>query len=177
MKFSNNKKKRKGYTLIELTVVLVLVVLIATTLVSMLSQQVQFYTWWNTQKFIAEDAPLTNTLVVRLLAKADNGKIYTDKATALAGGAGVTANGTVLLLDFAQADGATIHTLIEYDSAEEELRYNILNAAGSAVDSSWVITSGVANASFDLLADGVSYQFTLTGPYGGQLTFATSPSI
>jgi prepilin-type N-terminal cleavage/methylation domain-containing protein len=39
----NIQKYRQGYTLIELSVVMVLVMLIASTLVGLLTQQVQFF--------------------------------------------------------------------------------------------------------------------------------------
>lgn len=169
-------KKRKGYTLIELTVVLVLVMLIASSTLALFSQQVQFLNWWNTQKFIGEDAPFANSMIVRVFSKADAFKIYADRATALGGtGQGVTTGGGVIMLGFSQADGSKDYGLIEYDATNDKVDYHVLNDTASAVTSSWTIVSEVANASFEVV--GGVMQLTLTGPYGGQVTYAANPSL
>jgi len=168
-------RRPTGFTLVELSVVFVLVVLIASALVTMLKQQVQFSTWWNTQKFIVEDAPLANNMVVRVFGKADAFKIYSDKTAALAGGAGTTANGTAMLVGYSQGDGSKKFGLVEFDGATNELKYNVLNDAGSGVVSSWTIAGGVSAASFDVVNS--TMQLTLTGPYGGQVTYAATPSL
>ncbi|MFD2159488.1 prepilin-type N-terminal cleavage/methylation domain-containing protein [Rubritalea tangerina] len=175
MKLFKHRRTRLGYTLIELSVVLVLVVLISSTLVSMLNQQVSFYSWWNTQKFIAEDAPLTNSMVVRVFSKADDIEIFADRTSALTGGNGVVIDGEVILLGFLQGDGSKKYGMIEYDGDEDELVYNVLNDAGNGVISSWTIATGIADASFDVVNS--VHQLTLTGPYGGQVTYATTPTL
>jgi prepilin-type N-terminal cleavage/methylation domain-containing protein len=144
-------KKRKGYTLIELSVVLVLIVMIAGILVSMLSQQVQFYTWWNTQKFIAEDAPLANNIVVRLFAKADT----------------FSSNGSSMTLGFVEADGITRYGVISHAGSTLQYSYND--------QASWDIVRGVPEVNFNTVGD--TLQFTMTGPYGGQVTYAATPAL
>ncbi|PQJ27557.1 prepilin-type N-terminal cleavage/methylation domain-containing protein [Rubritalea profundi] len=150
-------KRRKGYTLIELSVVLVLVVLIASTLVSMLSQQVQFYTWWNTQRFIAEEAPLANNIVVRLFAKADTFRTVTN------------AGATSMQLGFVQNNGTTLYGVISYNAGTSSLQYSYDGGAA------WNIASGLSAANFNTV--GNTLQFTLTGPYGGQVTYAATPAL
>ncbi|WP_018970146.1 prepilin-type N-terminal cleavage/methylation domain-containing protein [Rubritalea marina] len=169
-------KKRKGYTLIELTVVMVLVMLIATATLGLFQQQIQFLNWWNTQKFIGEDAPFANSMIVRVFSKADEFKIYADQATALGGtGVGTTAGGAVIMLGFSQADGSKDYGLIAYDAANDRVDFHVLNATATGIDSSWTIVSGVANASFDVV--GGVMQLQLTGSYGGQVTYAANPSL
>lgn len=165
----------KGYTLVELSVVMVLVILIASTLVTMLSQQVQFFKWWKTQDFIAEDAPLTNAMVVRLFAKADAFRIHSTKDGALAGTGGVTADGTAMLLGFTEGDGTKRKGVIWFDG-DNSLWYGTVNADDTMPDgNTWRIASGIAAATFAVVDS--TMQLTLTGPYGGQLTYAATPSL
>ena len=155
MKSFKSVKKAKGYTLIELTVVFVLVILIASTLTSMLSQQVQFYTWWNTQRFIAEEAPLANNIVVRLFARADSFRTITTDGV------------DTMQLGFVNDAGATTYGVISYNAGALQYSYNGTPA--------WNIASGLSSASFNTVAD--TLQFTLTGPYGGQVTYAATPAL
>lgn len=177
--FRKIAKKKRGFTLIELSVVMILVVMISTTLGTMLSQQLQFFRWWHTQKFIAEDAPLINSLFVRIYSNADAFRIHSTKAGALAGTGGATADGAAMLLGFSQPDGTTAYGVVEYDSAAQKLLYNNVTVDAATGDrsqgSQWTIASGVADASFDIVDS--TMQLTMTGPYGGQITYAATPSL
>lgn len=187
-----NYKKRKGYTLIELSVVMVLVVMIASSLTAMLKQQVQFFVWWDSQKFIAEEAPLINSLVVRVFSNADAFRLHDTTANALINAGGVTAGATCMVLGFAQADGSKEYGLIEFDAVNGELWFNTLevsaagglavavDAAGSAIR--WKIASGIDTADFSVvndpaLGDNGMMNLTLTGPYGGEVTYAATPAL
>ncbi|MEO1857999.1 MAG: hypothetical protein ABGY95_11645 [Rubritalea sp.] len=121
----------------------------------MLSQQVQFYTWWNTQKFIAEEAPLANNIVVRLFAKADTFRIETDAEGA-----------STMHLGFI-GDNGTTYGVVSYNAGVLEYSYD----GGS----SWNIISGLSAADFYTVAD--TLQFKLTGPYGGEITYAAAPAL
>jgi len=162
MKSSKFKQNSKGYTLIELSVVLVLIVLIASTLTSMLTQQVQFYTRWNTQRFIAEEAPLANNIVVRLFAKADTFRVVNNK----------------MVLGFVQDDGTTRYGELSYaapaaPSTLGSLEYSYNNGVDAPV--AWDVARGISSAAFNRV--GNTLQFTLTGPYGGQVTYAATPAL
>lgn len=178
-KFRKQTNRKRGFTLIELSVVMVLVVIISSTLTAMLGQQLQFFKWWHTQKFIAEDAPLINSLVVRIYSNADAFRIHSTKTGALAGTGGTQADGEAMLLGFSQANGETAYGIIEYDLANEKLIYNnVIVDAATGVKSQggqWTIASGVADASFDIVDK--TMQLTMTGPYGGQITYAATPSL
>lgn len=175
MKISTKDKTSKGFTLIELSIVMILVILIAGSLVTMMRQQVLFFKWWNTQNFIAEEAPLINSAVVRIFSNANNFTIFSDLNAITTQQAGVTADGDAILLIFSQPDGSSARGAIVFDSTEGELVYNNLNATGTSVTSSWVIARGIEDASFDVVAD--TMQLTLKGPYGGELTYAATPTL
>lgn len=172
----NRQRARKGYTLIELSVVMVLVMLIASTLVAMLTQQTQFFRWWKTQDFIAEDAPLTNAMVVRLFAQADAFRIHRNRSSAMDGTNGVTAGGRAMLLGFTEGDGTKRKGVIWYARATGALWYGVVNEDDTMPNRNrWIIASGISDATFSVVNG--TMQITLTGPYGGQLTYAATPSL
>lgn len=170
------KRQKKGYTLIELSVVIVLVVLIASTLTSMLSQQLQFFKWWNTQKFIAEDAPLANNMVVRLFSNADVFRVHSTKAGAVAGTGGTTAGGSAVCLSYAQPGGGREYGVLYHDSTNQTIEYAKLTG-GNAITAGdeWTLVSGIPSTSFDVV-DGI-LAMTLTGPYGGEVTYYANSSL
>lgn len=170
---------RRAYTLIELSVVMVLVMLVASTLTTMLHQQLNFFGWLNTQNFLVEKAPVTNNMMVRILSQADAFRIHTSKADALSDINGVTANGSVLVLGFSQPDGSREYGLVEFSKASGkntgEIRYYTLNQAGDTSVSSWRVSSGIADVKFGI-TNGVLIM-ELTCPYGGKIKYAASSSL
>ena len=170
MKSFKIPRKNKGYTLIELTVVLVLVMLIAATLVTMLTQQLQFYAWWNTQRFIAEEAPIANNIIVRLFSKADSFRTLPDPN----GGAP-----TAMQLGFVDANGgATTYGVLSYVAPVAPATLGSLQYAydnGIIAPVAWNVASGLSGALFETV--GNTLQFTLTGPYGGEVTYAATPAL
>lgn len=170
---------RRGFTLIEMTVVIVLAVLIASTGTMMMSQQVSFYKWLNAQSFVLEEAPIANSLVVRIMSQADAFRIHGTTADALADINGLTANGKVLVVGFAQPNGDKEYGLIEFTTqagaATGSLKFHKLNTAGTSIVSSWTITNGAANVDFSF-QNGILIM-DMTGPYGAQIQYAASSSL
>lgn len=175
----NGGSRCRGYTLIELSVVMILVILISSTLVSMLAQQTQFFRWWQTQDFIAEEAPLTNAMVVRLFSNADAFRIHDTQANAILDAGGTTAGGAAMTLGFTEPDGTKIKGILWFIPGTTELWYGVFNAAGNAVPAgnTWRVARGIdtANSSFSVVSG--TMQLTLTGPFGGQVTYAATPSL
>lgn len=177
-------KKAKGYTLIELSVVIVLVMMIAATLISMLNQQVQYRNWWNTQKFIAEEAPTVNNIIVRLFSQADAFRVHKDKAQALAESSGDNAGSAVLLGYAIPGQSGVANSkqwgLIEYNSTAQTLEYSSVayDASGVlAASETWTMASGIARAVFAVNSTTGIFSITLNGPYGGEVTYSVTPSL
>ncbi|WP_159434930.1 PilW family protein [Rubritalea squalenifaciens] len=170
---------RKGYTLIELVVVMMLGLLLATTSTMMLSQQVNFYTMLNSQKFVLEEAPVANSMMVRILSQADAFRIHGSQADALSDTNGLVANGSTMVIGFAQPDGSREFGLIEFTKADGAstgtLKFHKLSPDASTIISSWTITGGASNVTFGI-QNGILIM-TLTGPYGGQIQYAASSSL
>lgn len=172
-------KLRRAYTLIEISVVLVLIMLVASTLTTMLHQQLNFVTWLNSQNFLVEKAPITNNMMVRILSQADAFRIHNSKEDALSDVNGVTSGGSVLVLGFSQPDGSREYGLVEFSRESGnntgEIRYYTLNQAGDTSVSSWRVSSGIADVQFGI-TNGVLIM-ELTGPFGGTIKYAASSSL
>jgi len=170
---------KRGFTLIEMGVVLILSLLIASTSVTMLNQQVNFYQWLNSQNFLLQEAPVTNSLVVRILSQADAFRIHATQAEALSDTNGLTTGGQVLVVGFSQPDGSQRYGILQFQrdvgDATGVLSYSPLNEAGTAVNSTWTVTSGAADIEFGI--DNGILIITMTGPYGGELTYAATSSL
>lgn len=170
---------RRAYTLIEMTVIMLLAMLIATTSTTMMSQQASFYSRLSAQKFVLEEAPIANSMMVRILSQADAFKIHANRAQALAGTNGLVANGSTLVIGFAQPDGSREFALIDFTIAAGDntgaLQFHKLSEDASTIVSSWTITSGASNVTFGI-QNGILIM-NLTGPYGGSIQYAASSSL
>jgi len=180
---------RRGFTLIEMTVVLVLAAVVAFASTMMLNQQVNFYRWLTAQNFILQEAPVANNLVVRILSQADAFRIHNNRADALSDTNGLTTGGTSLVIGFAKPDGTRQFGLIEFNivpgDATGVLTYTSLVRPpivtptvlpDLVVDSEWIITTGAANVTFGIDANGVLVM-DMTGPKGGNIQYAASSSL
>ncbi|WP_346189962.1 hypothetical protein [Rubritalea halochordaticola] len=153
--------------------------MIAATSTTMISQQVSFYSRLSAQKFVLEEAPIANSMMVRILSQADAFRIHGSRANALADTNGLVANGTVLVVGFAQPDGSREFGLIEFTrdpaASTGDLVFSKLSEDASTVVSSWTITGGASNVTFGI-QNGILIM-NMTGPNGGNIQYAASSSL
>lgn len=171
--------RRRGFTLLELTVTIAFGLAIASAGMMMLTQQITVIRILNEQTFLLEDAPRINQSLSSLLGRADAVRVHTSFADALADRNAVTQDGTVLVAAFRDIDETTVFGIITFESDEElgRLSYYIFDPAGATPvlgTPSWSISRRVSDANFSLV-DGL-FQIALAGPDNEQLTYTISPN-
>lgn len=142
----------KGLTLLELTVVLVIGLMIATITLVLFNNQLAAFSVLRTQNFMIREAPQINSILNRLVSRADS--LHLDKD-----------NPKITLTFIDPADNTATTADIEF--ADQVLTY-------TSGDNSWDISTSVANVSFAVDSTGV-LRTTLTGPNAGQITYSTTP--
>lgn len=168
---------RRGFTLIEATVVMLLVFLISSISLAMLNQQFLFYQTLQRQNFLVQEAPVINGLLSRILSQADAFRLHANEAQALDQSGAVIAGGNTILLGYAQADGSRNYGMITFVAPADgqttgELIYtNITDISTETTSDSWVISSQVANAAFAIDGDGI-LTLTLGDQFQSQVTYA-----
>ena len=175
------KRSPRGFTLLELTMVMMLAMAIATATMSLMQQQISFLRISKAQNFLVEEAPEVNNAISKLMGHADAFRIHTTFSTALAGSNAVTDDGTILVLGFTNPQtGAKDFGLITFESDGDDNYlgyYNVDQFGAPPIEGNpdWIISRRVNAANF-FVENGV-FRMTLTGPSGETITYSGTPRL
>jgi prepilin-type N-terminal cleavage/methylation domain-containing protein len=172
-----SRKKQSGFTLIEMTLALALSLGISATVVAILRQQVSFARITANFQFLCQDAPQVNSLLSRILQKADSYSIYENRADAMSATAAVQTGGRALRLRFRNPDDTETHAVVAFESINGISRLNYYHRASGQTawptDPSWVISSRPTLV--DFANDTGILLITMTGPNGEQIIYGGNP--
>lgn len=160
---------RQGFTLMEVSTAMGLMVMLSGALVVMLQQHLSFMGMAQRQTFLAKEAPQIGNILGRIFQQADHYFIYADRAGALGGATPVIQNGGAVRLFFKTSSQTTQERLIvaEADSSGTSLRLYAAQTDGT--ETSWLICKGLQGAAFH--ANEGILTATLTGPNGESITY------
>ncbi|MCF6237751.1 MAG: hypothetical protein L3J79_02890 [Candidatus Marinimicrobia bacterium] len=165
--------RRKGFTLIEITMYLAMSMVLSATLLLMLQSHFTFMRVLSSFEFIRDDAPQINVVLTEVFGKATSYRIYNTTSNARFGGAGVTSGGKAVVLNFRNPDGTQGSSIIGLDTTAGNTSLNFYNydlVAGSwPASPSWTISEQVADVDFSI--DQGIMLVTLTGPRNEQITY------
>ncbi len=170
---SPRQRKRRGFTLVELTLVMSLGVVVGALLMAVVNQQLAFLRIYGAQNFLSNEAPLISVHVSRIIAKADRYRLHASLDEALAGTNPRLTASPVLVLNFQQPDGTVRGTILSFEDGEDgpALRYYVVpEGAAALVEPEWTVTRRAENISFSV-ESGV-LRMTLEGPAGEQITYS-----
>ena len=167
------RKRRCGYTLVELTLAVGLALGVSGAVVGVLTQHSTFMRILSQFDFLRDDAPQINNVMSRLTGQAVSYRIYADKADAFANTSAVNTGGTALRLIFRNPNGVIDQTVIAFENVGGEDRLNLYQHNGSwPAQATWTITSKASNVTF---ADSTGIlEMTLTGPQAEQITYSAT---
>ncbi|MBK1789581.1 hypothetical protein [Persicirhabdus sediminis] len=173
-----------GMTLVELTIVIGMMVLLAGLGMGLLSQQVTMAGIIKERNFLVSKAPQVNNMLGRVIQRADRFMIFDDIPAAQAGTQG-SASGNALVLVFRDAVGnkqfGMIAAELNKSSGEVELNY-YFNGSGRPGDKPlWKIAGWNAPANGE---NGVTFEMfsgvletRLVGPLNEEIVYAASAAL
>lgn len=175
--------RKKGFTLIELTVVIVFGIALSSAGMLLLQQQIRTVRRLDVQEFILREAPKINSTLSSLLGQADAIRLHTSFQDAVNDTNPVLSNGTVLVAAYRNIDNSTSFGIISFDTNSNgvnALNYYILDRTSGATtltqgSPSWTISGSDLNGASFNLVQGL-FQFTLIGPSNEQITYTISPN-
>jgi hypothetical protein len=163
---------RRGFTLIELTIAMVLGIAIGGMVISLFNQQLVFLNLYRSQSFLTEEAPLISLNVSRIIGKADRFRLHDSLDDALAGSNPRLTASPVVVLNFRQPDGTMRATILSFEDRGNgpALYHYVVPVTGVLGAPQWFISNKPANVWFTI-EQGV-LRMTLTGPAGEQITYS-----
>ncbi len=166
------KPHRRAFTLIELSVSIMLGLATGSMVLALFNQQIAFLKMFKTQSFLTEEAPLISMYVSRLIGKADRFRLHDSVTDALAGtNARLTAS-PVVLLNYRQPDGVMRATILSFENRGSgmALYYYVVPTTGVLGTPEWAVTKAASNISFTM-EQGV-LRMKLTGPNSEEITYS-----
>ncbi|MFU8894396.1 MAG: hypothetical protein ACNA8L_12300 [Luteolibacter sp.] len=164
--------KRRGLTLVELTLAMGMGMMIAAMLMALFNQQMAFLRVFGIQNFLNEEAPLVSMHVTRLIGKSDRYRLHDNLDDALANRNPRLENAPVLLMNFRQPDGSVRASILAFETRNERqaLYYHLVPESGALPEPEWFVTDRVADVLFSIEA-GI-LRMRLTGQSGEQITYS-----
>ena len=168
------RKIRRAFTIVEMTVVMMMGMMIGTMVLAIFNQQLAFLRIFRVQSFVTEEAPMISLYMSRMISKADRFRLHDSIADALSGSNPRTTSSPVCVLNFRQPDGGMRATILAFEevNGEDVLNYYVVPETGPLTTAEWSITNRVENVEF-FMEQGI-LRTRLTGPEGEQLTYSGS---
>jgi type II secretory pathway pseudopilin PulG len=165
-------KRRRGYTLVELTLAIGLSLGVSGAIVGVLTQHSNFMRILSEFDFLRDDAPQINSVMSRLSGQAVSYRLYASKSDAFDNINAVNTGGTALRLIFRNPNGVIDQTVVAFEAINDgELNLYQFNG-GWPADKTWTITSKATGVTF---ADTSGIlEMTLTGPRSEQITYSAT---
>lgn len=166
------KRIRRGFTILELTVAIMVGMTVGATILAMLNQQVAFLKIFRAQSFLNEEAPIISSHVSKLLANAERFRLHASISDALSGSNPRLTDSPVLVLNFRQPDGSVRAGILSFENRGQgnALYYYVVPVSGILSTPQWAVTTKPTNVSFSV-ESGI-LRTRLTGPAGEELTFS-----
>jgi hypothetical protein len=166
------KRMRRGFTLLELTVAMMVGMTVGATVLAMLNQQIAFLKIFRAQSFLNEEAPIISNHVSKLLMSAERFRLHASVADALAGTNPRLTASPVCVLNFCQPDGTMRAGILSYENRGQgnALYYYVVPLSGVLSTPQWAVTNKPTNVSF-FVESGI-IRIRLQGPAGEELTFS-----
>ena len=168
----NLKRVRRGFTLIELTLAIMMGIATGGMVLALFNQQLAFLKIFKTQSFLTEEAPIISIYVSRLVGKADRFRLHDSVSDALSGSNPRLTESPVVLLNFREPDGTMRASILSFEDrgAGPALYYYVVPVTGVLGEPQWAVSKAPENVTFTM-QQGV-LRMILTGPAGEQIVYS-----
>ena len=168
------RRIRRGFTLIELSVALIMGVMISAMIMALFNQQLAFLNIYRTQNFLTEEAPMISNYVSKIVGRAERFRLHDSLDDALTGTNPRLTPSPVVVLNFRQPDGSMRASILAFEDrgTGPALYYYIVPDTGTLGDPQWHLTNKPSNVQFSM-EQGI-LRMILTGPEGESITFSGS---
>ena len=165
---------RRGFTLIELSVALVMGIMISAMTLALFNQQLAFLNIYKTQDFLSEEAPIISSYVGRMVGRAERFRLHDSVSDALSGANPRLTPSPVVVLNYRQPDGSMRASILAFQNlgSGNALYYYVVPETGTLGAPQWYVTKKPSNVQF-AMEQGI-LRMILTGPQGESITYSGS---
>jgi Prokaryotic N-terminal methylation motif len=158
------KHLRRGFTLIELSIAVLIGMATGAMVLALFNQQLAFLKMYKAQNFLTDEAPIINMYVSRLIGRAERFSLHDSEDEASSAAVDATLEDSpALLLDFRQPDGTVRSAIIAHEN--NELSYHDVQSGDQ-----WVISKAPSDVIFSM--NGGVLRMTIIGPKRERITYS-----
>lgn len=170
------KRHKRGLTLVEMTVIILVGLMVATISLTLFNSQLASYKILKTQNFLISEAPQINNSLNRIIPRANFFRMYSNLTDAKSGSNAVIADGKVIALKFQDPANPADSSfgVIAFDANENDLDYYHLESMAelAVASSEWSISTQLTDVVF-FVENGV-LRTVLSGPNGEEVTYSAT---
>ena len=173
------RRLRRGYTLLELSIGMMMGIIVSVMLLAVFNQQLAFLKIFNAQSFLTTEAPIINNYVGRVIGAAEGYRLYTNVLSLTSGGAPVLTESTALMLRFKEPNGTFRASVLTFENPGPGqgwgLYYRRVTTTGTITDPEWALSKKPTDVKFSVV-DGI-LRVKITGPAGEEITYSGSQQL
>ncbi|MCX6878853.1 MAG: hypothetical protein NTW21_34335 [Verrucomicrobia bacterium] len=164
--------RHRGFTLIELSLAILLGMAIGAISLALFNQQLAFLQIYRAQTFLTDEAPLISLHVSKLVGKAERFRLHDTVADALSGARPRSTASPVLVLNFRQPSGVVRAAILSFENrgSGPALYYYVVPESGVLGAPQWHLTKAPTDVAFSV-TQGILHM-TLTGPNAERITYS-----
>lgn len=168
---THQKLYRRGFTLIELTLAMLIGMVIGGIVLAMLNQQIAFLRIFRAQGFLSEEAPLVSSHVSKLLMNAERYQLFANLNDAQNEENPTLNESPALRIYYRKIDGTPVSGILSFEERDGiSGLYYYNNSSGTFNQPQWAVTTKPTDVTF--LMDSGIIRCRLTGPADEQITFS-----
>lgn len=173
----HKRKRRRGYTLVELSLAIGVGLMVAGMGLMLLNQQLAFLNIFRAQDFLTREAPLINNYVTRVIGSAEGYALYTDMASLQGGDSAVLEDATVLVLRYKLPNGGERAAILSFEDpgSGDGLYYRLVPDDGIIGAPELALSKSPTGVRF-FVEQGV-LRMELEGPAGERLVYSGTQQL
>lgn len=177
MKLPRPSFRRRGYTLLELSLAMVTGMMVAVLMLAMVNQQIAFLKIYNAQNFLTTEAPLISNYLVRVIGSADGYRLYESVDDLRDGSPPVMTGAPVIMLRFKEPDGTFRASVLSFEDpgTGQGLYYRMVNSSGTLGTPDWALSKRPEDVDFSIV-NGI-LQVRIEGPNGEEIFYSGNQQL
>jgi hypothetical protein len=177
MKLAIPRIRRRGYTLLELSLAMSTGMLVAVLLLALVNQQIAFLKIYNAQNFLTTEAPLINNYLARVIGSAEGYRLYESVDDLVDGSPPVMAEAPVIMLRFKEPDGTFRASVLSFEDpgTGQGLYYRLIDKSGTVGDPDWALSRRPSDVRFSIV-QGI-LRVRVSGPHGEEIYYSGTQQL
>jgi hypothetical protein len=171
------RRLRRGFTLLELSIGLLVGMMVGAISLTLLNQQTSFLRIFRAQDFLTSEAPLINNYLARVIANADGYRLHGSFENAVARTSPVLAGARAITLRFKQPTGGFREVILAQHNpgAGNGLYFYLVATDGTVGQPQFPVTKRVADTVFSV-EEGI-LRVRIAGPNGEQIVYSGAQQL